>query len=277
MLEIFDFDVFESTSEHQNARNDFLPLPKDAKEVISPIEENSNLSTVLPTKGSVLQDFQAKGLDRFSEATPQKPESEQDQPTEPTDLANTLPRVLPVKEAANVTLLRQNLDGLEKGKMPKDKILFAELTARGRIEETEGSPKHFGEVASEEDGTISITALSTDTSSTQKSSADICALDVLYVSDLTTFSSRFCGQHSPLNKNMAFGSSLRMVEVIVELITATDRGRGFAMLFEYKNDTERIAMEGSNGGKGNVTMMLVIAGICFFTLVLLSMVCIACK
>ncbi|KAL8180266.1 UNVERIFIED_CONTAM: hypothetical protein K2H54_018181 [Gekko kuhli] len=180
-------------------------------------------------------------------------------------------------EADNLTLLGQNRGGQEGSEDPKDKILLVHLTAREKREDDEDQKKNLKKVSSGEDMTISATVLPTDTSSTQQSSADVCPHDVLYVTDLITFSSRFCGTNSPLNKDMAFGSSLKMVEVIVELITTTDRGRGFAMLFEYKNDTESIAMNDSMEGRENIMMLVIITGILFFALVLLSTLCIACS
>uniref|UniRef100_A0ACB8FZH2 Uncharacterized protein n=1 Tax=Sphaerodactylus townsendi TaxID=933632 RepID=A0ACB8FZH2_9SAUR len=279
MLEIFDFDVFESTSKNQNDWDSFPPPPKNINKEVSPTEENLDFFTVLPTKGPLLQDSHVTNFDslqdRFLETTSSKHESKPFPQTE--ELASAQPSGLPLMETDNLTLPRQKGDGQETSEDLKDKILFVHLTSREKREDDEGQKKPLKEVASGEDGTISATVLTTDTSSTQQSPADVCPHDVLYVTDLITFSSRFCGTNSPLNKDMAFGSSLKMVEVIVELITTTDRGRGFAMLFEYKNDTESIVVNDLTNGKENIMMLVIITGILFFALVLLSTLCIACR
>lgn len=76
---------------------------------------------------------------------------------------------------------------------------------------------------------------------TQQSQVDACPHDVLYISDLITFSSRFCGANRPASSQLVFGSSDGMVEVIMELITTTHWGRGFALLFHYRNQTDAMA------------------------------------
>ncbi|CAI5797321.1 Hypothetical predicted protein [Podarcis lilfordi] len=283
MLEIFDFDVFESISENPHVWGGFLSLPKNTNEELSPTEENADFPTTFPTKGIIFeeshsQDFYNLHDARFPEATSQKQESKQFQQTQgPKELAVTQPSELPLMGATSATLPGQILGGVQGDQNPKDKILFAHLAARGGSKDSEGPKQHLGNVTLGEDMAISTVALPTDASSTPPSSIDVCPHDVLYVSDLTAFSSRFCGTNSPLNKNMTFGSSLKMVEVIVELITTTDRGRGFAMLFEYKNDTELVPVSDSNEGIENIMMLMIIAGIVFFALVLLSTLCIACR
>jgi len=73
---------------------------------------------------------------------------------------------------------------------------------------------------------------------TQPPLIDACPHDVLYISDLITFSSRFCGSRRPSSSQLVFGSDDDMVEVIMELITTTHWGRGFALLFHYQNITQ---------------------------------------
>ncbi|XP_051750124.1 uncharacterized protein si:dkey-112e17.1 [Ctenopharyngodon idella] len=73
---------------------------------------------------------------------------------------------------------------------------------------------------------------------TQPPLIDACPHDVLYISDLITFSSRFCGSRRPSSSQLVFGSDNDMVEVIMELITTTHWGRGFALLFHYQNQTQ---------------------------------------
>ncbi|XP_016852263.1 uncharacterized protein LOC103280347 isoform X2 [Anolis carolinensis] len=284
MLEIFDFDVFENLSEDPNAWDDFLTLPQSTKEEFPHNGANTDSSSIFPTKSPTLQNFHSTDFYHLHGGRP-KTASEKHESTkqfqqikEPRELVITQPSQPPFMEATNVTLLRRMNSGIrEETKDPKDKMLVAHLTASGRKEDSQGAQQHAEDTPFEQDEGISTMALSTETSSIPVASMEICPHDVLYVSDLFAFSSRFCGTNSPRNKNMTFGSSLKMVEVIVELITTTDRGRGFAMLFEYKNDTELVAVSDSNEGKENVMMLVIITGILFFALVLLSSLCIACR
>lgn len=78
---------------------------------------------------------------------------------------------------------------------------------------------------------------STDSPST----GDECPDDVLYITDLTRFSSRFCGSRGPPGGRLEFSSGVATVEVVMELITNTHRGRGFALLFYYWNHTREAA------------------------------------
>ncbi|KAJ6656534.1 hypothetical protein lerEdw1_003659 [Lerista edwardsae] len=281
MLEIFDFDVFESRGGSQNTWDGFLPLPKNRNQEISPAKESSDLPSIFSTQESVLQDSRSENFTslrgRLPELASQVHELKQIYETEtPNDSTSSYPTGRPFMETTNVTWPAQNVDGLAVNQDPKEKILFAYLTARGKDVDAEDHQKHLVEEEPlGEDVTISATP--TDTSSALQPAAEVCPHDVLYVSDLIAFSSRFCGTNSPFNKNMTFGSPLKMVEVIVELITTTDRGRGFAMLFDYKNDTELAGVDDSKEGRENVMMLVIIAGILFFALVLLSSLCIACR
>ncbi|XP_067862265.1 uncharacterized protein si:dkey-112e17.1 [Heptranchias perlo] len=105
-------------------------------------------------------------------------------------------------------------------------------------------------------------------------SPEVCPNDVLYISDLITFSARFCGANSPVNKTLMFGSSLEMVEVVVELITTTDRGRGFLLLYQFKNGVDadlRTLMK--HRDQDNLIHFLVIAGVAFLSAILLTALC----
>lgn len=111
---------------------------------------------------------------------------------------------------------------------------------------------------------------------TQHSILDACPHDVLYISDLITFSSRFCGSNRPPSSQLVFGSSQEMVEVIMELITTTHWGRGFALLFHYHNLTEP-------GGDSRATalaatkvdtLLAAVSGAAFFAMILTSALCI---
>lgn len=111
---------------------------------------------------------------------------------------------------------------------------------------------------------------------TQRSVLDACPHDVLYISDLITFSSRFCGSNRPPSSQLVFGSSLEMVEVIMELITTTHWGRGFALLFHYHNLTEPGGsrhVSAPTAGKVDA-LLAAVSGAAFFALVLTSALCI---
>ncbi|XP_058014839.1 uncharacterized protein LOC131185883 isoform X2 [Ahaetulla prasina] len=275
LLEIFDFDVFESISEDSNAWDGYFSLTQNTNKDSSPAEETAEyLSTVFPTKTLVDPDLDSTDLvEGLPEATSQNLEWKEFHPSgEPKDLAVTQPSQFPIQEGTDDTLTRQG--GKQEKEDLVDKIFFAHYPAK---ENAEGPQRHLGKVIFGEEAAISTMILPENVSSTPPSSADVCPDDVLYVSDLIAFSSRFCGAKSPLNQNMTFGSSLKMVEVIVELITTTDRGRGFAMLFEYKNGTETMPTHDIEDGEENTMMLVVITGILFFAMVLLSSLCIACR
>ncbi|XP_053084704.1 uncharacterized protein si:dkey-112e17.1 [Pangasianodon hypophthalmus] len=82
-----------------------------------------------------------------------------------------------------------------------------------------------------------------DESETLQLVTDACPNDVLYITDLITFSSRFCGSKRPSDGQLVFGADAEMVEVIMELITNTHWGRGFALLFRYHNRSNDAAVE----------------------------------
>ncbi|XP_075118582.1 uncharacterized protein LOC142193485 [Leptodactylus fuscus] len=103
---------------------------------------------------------------------------------------------------------------------------------------------------------------------------EMCPLDVLYITDLLTYSVRFCGSISPINKSLTFGSPVEMIEVILELITTTNRGRGFAILFSYHNQSlvTTMGVQEKRGREG-VVLLAVIAATITFALVLLLVLC----
>ncbi|KAM8960729.1 uncharacterized protein RCH25_036491 [Pelodytes ibericus] len=129
-----------------------------------------------------------------------------------------------------------------------------------------------------EDGTASplMVDIATDPSTSPSSLFDVCPYDVLYISDLTTFSTRFCGSNSPLNNMLVFGSPVEMTEVIMELITTTNRGRGFAVLFSYQNQTSVTAMGVvERQSKEDVMLLAVTSATISFALVLLLVLCLS--
>lgn len=111
---------------------------------------------------------------------------------------------------------------------------------------------------------------------TQQSVLDACPHDVLYISDLITFSSRFCGSNRPPSSQLVFGSSQELVEVIMELITTTHWGRGFALLFHYHNLTEPGGPQHTFAPAATKvdTLLAAVSGAAFFTMILTSALCV---
>ncbi|XP_068127688.1 uncharacterized protein [Hyperolius riggenbachi] len=127
-----------------------------------------------------------------------------------------------------------------------------------------------------EGATSSPINIGTDPLTTFPPVLEVCPFDVLYITDLVTYSSRFCGSNSLLNKNLTFGSPVEMIEVVLELITTTNRGRGFALLFTYHNQSlaTTMAVQASQG-RESVVLLAVIAAAISFALVLLLVLCLS--
>ncbi|XP_074897605.1 uncharacterized protein LOC142037268 [Buteo buteo] len=288
ILEIFDFDIFESSSETPAPWDGFSAPTKTGNKDMPSLEENLDLA--LRATNPSLQTWMSKVAQNLSstrdqskdlashldelpgtaskkeEAKQASEENQSKQMKEPKAITKAQTEELPFPVAGSATTQRQNTSGRETEEDLKEKILLAHLAASERDE------------ATVESWTLPTTVLPVEISSSPQPAVDVCPHDVLYVSDLITFSSRFCGPNSPLNKTLVFGSSLEMVEVIMELITTTDRGRGFAMLFEYKNITEPTTVDAvRQERKENMMMLAIITGIVFFALALLSALCIACR
>ncbi|XP_066459542.1 uncharacterized protein [Eleutherodactylus coqui] len=121
-------------------------------------------------------------------------------------------------------------------------------------------------------------SIGTDPFTTPPAVLEMCPLDVLYITDLVTYSARFCGSISPINKSLTFGSPVEMIEVILELITTTNRGRGFAILFSYHNQSLVTTMGvQERRGREGVVLLAVIAATITFALVLLLVLCLTCR
>ncbi|XP_075073070.1 uncharacterized protein LOC142161387 isoform X2 [Mixophyes fleayi] len=124
--------------------------------------------------------------------------------------------------------------------------------------------------------TSSSIGIDTDPFTTTSPVLEVCPLDVLYITDLVTYSSRFCGLNSPLNKSLTFGSPVEMIEVVLELITTTNHGRGFAILFSYHNQSLVTTMGvRERRGRDGVVLLAVIAATISFALVLLLVLCLS--
>ncbi|XP_062874349.1 uncharacterized protein LOC134335687 [Trichomycterus rosablanca] len=94
------------------------------------------------------------------------------------------------------------------------------------------------------------TDLIPSTTSPEDHPENVCPDDVLYITDLIRFSLRFCGSERPSGGQLVFGSDVAMVEVVMELITSTHWGRGFALVFYYQNRTQEVAELGGRRSSG---------------------------
>ncbi|CAB1444750.1 unnamed protein product [Pleuronectes platessa] len=86
----------------------------------------------------------------------------------------------------------------------------------------------------------------------------------------------FCGSNRPPSNQLVFGSNQEMVEVIMELITTTHWGRGFALLFQYHNLTEPggdLRASAPTASKVD-SLLAAVSGAAFFALILTSALCI---
>lgn len=121
-----------------------------------------------------------------------------------------------------------------------------------------------------------VTGTSSVTPETPQSVLDACPHDVLYISDLITFSSRFCGSNRPPSSQLVFGSHQEMVEVIMELITTTHWGRGFALLFHYHNLTEPggVRRDVAFAASKVDSLLAAVSGAAFLAMILTSALCI---
>ncbi|XP_075688808.1 uncharacterized protein LOC142657579 [Rhinoderma darwinii] len=117
-------------------------------------------------------------------------------------------------------------------------------------------------------------SVGTDLFTTPPPVPEMCPLDVLYITDLVTYSTRFCGTISPINKRLTFGSPVEMIEVILELITTTNRGHGFAILFSYHNQSlvTTMGVKESRGREGVILLAVIVATISL-ALVFLLVLC----
>lgn len=158
---------------------------------------------------------------------------------------------------------------------PGDKVINSASSSHLR-----GNPKASSTLSAAADETTAAPPRPTDSPTvspeTQQSVLDACPHDVLYISDLITFSSRFCGSKRPPSSQLVFGSSQEMVEVIMELITTTHWGRGFALLFHYHNLTEpggeRHAV--APAARNTDSLLAAVSGAAFFAMILTSTLCI---
>ncbi|OCT98330.1 uncharacterized protein LOC108707139 isoform X2 [Xenopus laevis] len=264
LVETLDFDIFESAS------NDFL-MPSSSSDSITHSNHKRRNEDLFTTETSLTGEFpktttqnvnnhisiSRKRWDKTDKRGKQLSNSQGLKKQQGLDYAGT-------STSQKATIESNRLDEQDSTK-PID--LIAPFTAR-IVESLD-----YWQPPSEDATSL---FLDNENSTSQPLVQDVCPYDVLYISDLVTFSSRFCGSNSPLNNTLVFGSPVEMMEVIMELITITDHGRGFAMLFTYQNQTLVTSMGFQNrpGGDG-IMLLAVTAAAILIAFVLLMAICLS--
>lgn len=196
IMEMFDFDVFESHDSPTTSAEDVDELPNDGGALVS-----KSLGSPKEPQSTHQEDVKQVVI------------QEQSTKMEMTKVSNSAKMLSDSPAAPQVSLPVENRNSVSS------------QASRAAIDFISSSPRTATETGD---------AVSPET---QPPLIDACPHDVLYISDLITFSSRFCGSRRPSSSQLVFGSDDDMVEVIMELITTTHWGRGFALLFHYQNQT----------------------------------------
>ncbi|XP_061671963.1 uncharacterized protein si:dkey-112e17.1 [Syngnathoides biaculeatus] len=274
ILEIFDFDVFEShdTSAQYSANSNFEDDNDDGK------NEVTYAPNMLASDGPLTADIDHVDQTIVSKIQQSSQDSElekvmvheQSKKIEMAKVSNSAKRF--IAHSSGLTLLPTASLLLPVAVLNTDKAINTASPSRLRV--------HPSSISSMSSVTQVPFLQSTSTASvspgTQQSGFDACPHDVLYISDLITFSSRFCGSNRPPSSQLVFGSSQEMVEVIMELITTTHWGRGFALLFHYNNlinpDDEQRSFVSTSAKLD--PLLAAVSGAAFFALILTSALCV---
>ncbi|XP_047447596.1 uncharacterized protein si:dkey-112e17.1 isoform X2 [Mugil cephalus] len=277
ILEIFDFDVFEShdAAAQYSAVSTFEEEEADEEVTFNPgslasDEISVDKDTMLQSVGDVLKSQQSFQNGEVKQVVVQ----EQSTKMEIAKVSNSARRS--ADASSNLSSLPPpSLLLLPGAVSPGDKIVNSASSShlKGDLSPSSNPSTVMEEITQASSQSTSTPALSPET---QQSMLDACPHDVLYISDLITFSSRFCGSNRPPSSQLVFGSSQEMVEVIMELITTTHWGRGFALLFHYHNLTEpggdRRAM--APAASKVDSLLAAVSGAAFFAMILTSALCI---
>ncbi|XP_030274284.1 uncharacterized protein LOC115582447 isoform X2 [Sparus aurata] len=278
ILEIFDFDVFEShdSASQYSAISNFEEEEADEEVTFTPVSlaaDETSLAAkdpMLQSVGDVTKTQQSSQDGEVKQVVVQ----EQSTKMEIAKVSNSAKRSADASSGPSSPPPPSLL--LLPGAVPQgDKAVNSASSPHLRgdinpssnpstvVEETTVAPPHFTETP----------AVSPQT---QHSALDACPHDVLYISDLITFSSRFCGSNRPPSSQLVFGSSQEMVEVIMELITTTHWGRGFALLFHYHNLTEPGGERRASSPTASKvdSLLAAVSGAAFFAMILTSALCI---
>lgn len=274
ILEIFDFDVFES----------------HGSSAISNFEEEGSDEEVTFTPCSLAADEISSAdkdpMPQSARAVTKTQQSPQDSEVKQVVVQEQSTKMEIAKVSNSAKRSADASSGLTSPPSPSLLLLPGAVGPGERAVNTASSsrlrvdlnPSSIPSMVMEE--TTLVSPHSTDTPAvspeTQQSVLDSCPHDVLYISDLITFSSRFCGSNRPPSSQLVFGSSQEMVEVIMELITTTHWGRGFALLFHYHNLTEPGGDRRAFAPTASKvdSLLAAVSGAAFFAMILTSALCI---
>ncbi|XP_031426248.1 uncharacterized protein si:dkey-112e17.1 [Clupea harengus] len=275
IMEMFDFDVFEN----HNSQARFSAISEGGLDEDEMMDDSAVYSTVRSEAvGSATQpEDLAPPTQDSSSSSPKEPQSSPKDVVKPVVIQeqSTKMEMAKVSNSAkwsssspSIVPSLQSPSQQGTGMEPQGDKALNDISPQGlRADARLGG----GEFVSDP---TSPPPLPTDAESvspeTQQSQVDACPHDVLYISDLITFSSRFCGANRPASSQLVFGSSDGMVEVIMELITTTHWGRGFALLFHYRNHTDAMADQRSltPTARKMDALLAIVSGAAFFAVAL---------
>ncbi|XP_040272231.1 uncharacterized protein LOC120988670 [Bufo bufo] len=258
VLETLDFDVFDSSGNDESATSYAFSDVSSHSEYKSERKDNS-------TKDDLSNDLEI-GLTAEKEGY--QNESNNQMYTETSDKGN--------KPVTDLTTDQNFISQISS-------TLSAATGKYESLTEEVNTPMHLLPAVTNKMATVPFEQVSegapsigigTDPFTTPPPVLEMCPLDVLYITDLVTYSARFCGSISPINRSLTFGSPVEMIEVILELITTTNRGHGFAILLSYRNQSLVTTMGlQERRGREDVELLAVIAATMTFALVLLLAIC----
>ncbi|XP_037338027.2 uncharacterized protein si:dkey-112e17.1 isoform X2 [Pungitius pungitius] len=277
ILEIFDFDVFENHDSAQySAFSNFAKEKADQEGTFTPgsLEVDKTPSAA---KEPMLQRVRDIAKTRQSSQNGRRKQvvvQERSTKMEVAKVSNSAKRSAETSSGLSSPSPPSPLL-LPGAVSPEDKAVNSVSSSHARGDLSPGS----NPIAAAQEATVA-PPRSTDAPAaspeTQHSLLDACPHDVLYISDLITFSSRFCGSNRPSDSQLVFGSTREMVEVIMELITTTHWGRGFALLFHYHNLTEPGGDRRASAPAASKvdSFLAAVSGAAFFAMILTSALCI---
>lgn len=257
ILEIFDFDVFEN----HDAASQFSNMAN--------FDDSDTDDEVILAPGNTLVDTELKRVTQQSVVDTKTQQSFQD---------GDVKQVVVQEQSTKMEIAKVSNSAKRSADITSNSAPLPSLVVVPDGLPPDNKPSELSRTTLET-STISST-VSTETSSvspeTPRPILDACPHDVLYISDLITFSSRFCGSNRPPSSQLVFGSNQEMVEVIMELITTTHWGRGFALLFHYHNLTEPggVRRDVAFAPSKVDSLLAAVSGAAFLAMILTSALCI---
>lgn len=276
VLEIFDFDVFEShDSEAQYSavsgfEEDAAKKMTASRGSISAEETSAGTEAMLQSAEDVSKGRQSSQDGQFKQVVVQ----EQSTKMEIAKVSNSAKRSADSSSSLSSPPSTSFL--LLPGALAPGNNAIASISSSHQKENINPSSNPISAMEETTHSSPHFTETPAVSPETQQSVLDACPHDVLYISDLITFSSRFCGSNRPPSSQLVFGSNQEMVEVIMELITTTHWGRGFALLFHYHNLSEPVGDQHDTSPSGSKvdSLLAAVSGAAFFALILTSLLCI---